>query len=383
MTDMKQILIGAFLLSGCSFVAASCNGTFDIVKGGEEVVFTGYAAGEEASKASYAGGSYTEGGKTYEAINWAEGDIVRIYCKDGATTEIMVAGTTAVPDKYVADYRVNEVESAGITSKIVLNAATTPIGIRWNEDASVVHDFFAVYPSPSCPYHIATKIDGKSISCNLLSEQNTLSGALSSSDGNYTLAPDMRWMLMYGYAKGFTRSTFPASGQVFIKFHPLTTAIQFTITNSVASNLVIKELDLISAGSQIFGKFNVPDVETASADGFPAASFEDASVANNTVSLQFASPYVTIAQGKTFTFTFFLAPVSDVNDLKFRIIRADGTTMTTRLGYTDGTGVSFPRCKKSFVKGIMVPEGVQWTIDYEPVLTDWISGGDDIPAVME
>jgi len=373
----------ALLIVGCLCGAISCNGTWDIVPAGQEVKFSGYSEGVESTKASYAGDSYTEEGKNYESIHWTSDDIVRIYCKNGATTEIEVAGTTGIPDKYVADYRVNEVASDGTTSKIRLNAETTPIGIRWNEDENVVHDFYAVYPSPSCTYHITSSINGKAISCNLASEQNTLSGAVSGTGGNYTLAPDMRWMLMYGYSKGYKRSTFPSGSQVFIKFKPLTTAIQFTITNSVSSSLIIRELDLISNGTQIFGKFNVPDVETLSADGYPAATFETGYSDNRTVSLQFASPYVTIAKDKTFTFTFFLAPVSDLDDLKFRIVRSDGTTMTTRLGYTDGTGVKFPRCKKSYVTGIMVPEGVQWTIDYEPVLTDWVSGGDDTPVILD
>ena len=45
--------------------------------------------------------------------------------------------------------------------------------------------------------------------------------------------------------------------------------------------------------------------------------------------------------------------------------------MSTRLGYTDGTGVLFPQFKKTVVNGVFVPEGAQWTVKYDPTVQSW------------
>jgi len=383
LSDMTMRMINkkylAILASAGLLAVISCEKTEVTVKGGDEILFSAETEGCENvdTKATYSGVNYSGSGKTYEKIYWSVGDVIKIYCKNGSTQEIEASGVTSDPAKYQADYRVSEVNSDNTKAKIVLNSSTTPIGLRWNDDETVTHNFYAVYPSFQAADKQITRaynngINGKSIYCNLAWYQNTLSGALTNDgNGNYTLAPDMKWMLMHGHAS-YTRSNFPADGNVFISFQPLTTAIQFTITNSVAANLVIKKLSLIS-GSQICGTFNIDDV-TNTDGGFPVAT-HTTGVVHNDVHLEFESPYVTIAKDKKFTFTFFLSPVAEVNDLKFRITRSDGSVMTTRIGYTDGTYCTFPRCKKSFVKGIMTPEGVQWTIDYAPTMTKWEGDG--------
>lgn len=365
-------------MSACLLSAVSCEKMGITVKGGDDFVFTAEAEGgeSEATKATYGGDAnrYSESGKTYEPIYWSVNDLVRITCAQAQGSQS-------------ADYFVSEVNS---TNKMQANISLyspsgTAIGLRWNDDTSKEHKFFAACPSPASN-GACKDIDGYYVKGLIPQngDQNTLTGALSGSNGNYVLAPDLKWQLMVANSS-YTQSSFPQTGTAFLKFKPLSTAIQFTITNSVAKDLVIKELQLISDSSRISGRFDIDNMTVADTDGYPKMRLLDDAYTGQTVRIVFPdSGHVTIKQGKTFTFTFFLVPVKDVADLKFRIVRGgggvdDGATMTTRLGYTDGTGVKFPRCKKSFVTGIMVPEGIQWAIDYAPFLTEWVDdGGEDI-----
>jgi len=356
-------------VAACLLAVVSCQKTNSISRNDKDILFSAGAEGVENSletKASYAGYVEEISGKKYEPIFWTEGDVISIYCEQ-----------VSEPANKFADYRISEVSSTDKTiANIQLNSNSTSIGLRWGDETQG-HDFFGVFPGTNVG-GICNYISGKTISGSLARSQNTLSGALSGSvSEGYTLAPDMKWMLMHGHAEGLTRDDFPETGKVFIKFQPLTSAIQFTITNSVSNNLVISQLDLISNSTQISGKYIISDVKNT-ADGFPVVTTGEESITDDQkkVTLDFSSAPVTIAKDKTFTFTFFLLPISDVQDLKFRITRSDGSTMTTRLGYTDGTGIKFYRCKKSFVTGIMVPEGVQWIIDYKPVLIPWNEGSD-------
>jgi len=356
-------LIACFLLP-----FNSCENSQEFVKGGDSVAFYGGTqASIEETKAEYGGDTsrYAVGEKVYEKIFWSQGDIMRITCEQAQ-------------DSTWADYVVSQVQSDKTKATIVLNSATSPVGLRWNDNASLVHDFYSAYPSPTMG-GVCTKQEYCKIVADLPQSQNTLANALKAEGTGYVLYPDMKWMLMYAY-DSYSRTGFPVDGSVFLRYYPVTTAIRFEITNSVDKDLVIKELQLISADTQICGAFRVDNMAVKASDGFPAVVSGLSSVGDEhkVVKLAF-SPSVTILKDETFTFTFFFTPVSDVQDLKFRIVRGapdDGATLTTRLGKTDGTYLFFPRCKKSFVKGIMVPEGVQWVIDYEPQLTKWIDDGE-------
>jgi len=324
------------------------------VQGGTDIAFSASVDGSEnetVTKSYYAGDKYTSGGKLFEHIYWTQGDIVRIYCPE-----------VKEPSTKYADYKITSVNN---DSKYIANIELSPsqtTGLRWNDEATDPnHTFYGVFPSPSAE-GISKSISAGTIEGELATNQNTLSGALSSNDGNYVLAPDMKWQLMAATPKQFSRQTFPETGKVFLEFSPITTAIQFTITNEGDNDLVLKQISLLSNGTQIAGKFNIADISVKEGN-FPKVTGSDAT--KKAVSLDFSST-VTIAKNKTFTFTFFLTPVSDVADLYFQVKRVtDGSevTMKTRLGYSDGTYLSFSRCKKSFVTGIMVPDGVVWNMD--------------------
>lgn len=358
MKTMKNISRLLLVLS-CVAVLSGCDKRFVPVSGGDEIRFSGRAqgSGSYATRAFYAGDRYNDTedeNKTKEHIYWEVGDVVRVFCAQA--THPNYADATVL---HAADYKVVEVQSDPSKAYIELDVDRNINGLHWSDDTSEEHVFYGVYPSPAVS-GICTQIsgdDGEKLTGTLPKSQNTLTGALASDDDDYVLAPDLKWQLMTAGPVSHTPANFPATDEVFLTFKPLTTAIQFTLRNDNTDAITIQSLSLLSAGTQISGDFTISDVQTASGDGFPVVAGSGSSSPTDdekSVLLELASPYVSLAAGATITFTFFLAPVSDIKDLTFQITMDDGTK-SLRLGYTDGTFLSFPRCKKSFVNLAYTP----------------------------
>jgi len=352
-------LTGLFLL-----LAAACQEEpVQTPEPGDEIIFSAEANGSEMTRTSYSGTKYST---KYERIDWENGDVIRIYCPQCTD-----------PSSHYADYQVKSgtvTTVAGGQSSASFEKMTN--ALVW-VSSTADHSFYAVYPRPSAD-SITTALSGAAVTANLAAEQNTLAGAMSGSTGtDFVLQPDLRWQLMTAVAGPYKPSTFSGS-TVFLNFTPLTTAVEFQLSNGAEADLVLKKVNVISEGTQIAGRFTISDISTNAADGYPAVTPNTSDAAMKTVSLSLADN-ITIKKGKTFKFTFFFLPGQDLNDLKFQIVKSDNSTFTTRLGYTDGTGVKIPRCKKSFITGIVVPAGIQWTIDFNPTLSPWVA--DDTQSI--
>lgn len=360
LNNIKKSLVAL----ACLAALLSCSKSLQTGKAGDPINFSSISnsAGRNDSKAVYAGDKYD--GDKKEHIYWAEGDVVRIYCEKASHP-----GSS--PANHYADYKVSEVLTDKSIANIELDVNKNINGLHWGTGE---HAFYGVYPSPAAG-GICTDIDGAKVTGTLRQSQNTLSGALAVASDNYTLAPDLKWQLMTAGPEQYMESNFPASGTVFLTFNPLTTAIQLTLMNDNTDAITIKELALVSASTQISGNFTIGNVATKSTDGFPTVTGSGSSPltdAEKTVKLEFASPYdVTLAQGKTITFTFFLAPVSDVQDLTFQLVLSDGSVSKLRLGYTDGTGLLFPRCKKSSAYNIKYVSVSPMASELVLTLADW------------
>lgn len=350
----------------CLAVISACNKEPQPRAAGGAIDFSGTAGGSErsGSKAYYAGDRYTEGDKTREHIYWSVGDVVRIYCEQASHPNY--ADETV---RHAADYKVAGVLSDKSKANIKLDEEKNINGLHWGTGE---HTFYGVYPSPAA-LGICKSIPGKAVTGTLPQSQNTLSGALTGTSGNYTLAPDLRWQLMVAGPESYEESDSPT---VFLKFTPLTTAIQFTLLNENDNSIIIKELGLLSKGKQISGDFSISDVGTPITDGFPAVIGSTLTDENRTVKLELAYP-VTLAKDETLTFTFFLAPVSDANDLYLQLTLSDDTALKLRLGRAAADDfLTFPRCKKSFVKVGYTPSGNLIVLSTE--IADWKSEGEDV-----
>ncbi len=321
-----------------------------------------------------------------ERIDWEVNDRIRIYCE--AVSE---------PSCKYADYRVleNSVRTDGNESSYakIIQSSFDDMGLRWG-DGTAEHVFYSVYPSPMTSGKNSDEFPGKNIKTTVKlhvpAEQSPVSVDAAKNDGDkpdFTAVPDLTSEYMVA------RRTIDAGTQeidgntVFLSFKPIVTAIEFTIENGFAEGgeLKISSISLTSKEHSIAGAFTVKmdDLEDGGTKYPLCTSVED----DKTVTIPFSEP-VTLARGddlskpgQSLKLTFFLKPsyntvgetskAIDIDDLTFRITKSDGSWIQTRLGYTDGSGVVFPCHKKTFVEGLLVPEGAQWTVKYGPTVEPW------------
>ena len=368
----------------------SCQKEFRYMQEGDSINFTA-GSGFSQTKAAYSGVANSAG--TIERIDWQEGDLLRIYCAQASE-----------PSVHYADYSVKSVDTLA-SGSMVSTAHIEPFseisdddGLCWGEGD---HTFYAVFPSPATTGGITTSISGSEVSANISGSQAPVN--VINSGVNYMAVADLRNMLMTAKAGPYTAETMPDEDHVFLAFTPLTTAVKFTITNQTKAALTLKSVSLTSASSPLTGPFSV-DIDDESNQpetvnlGNTVVSYDytypncqytgSTSSTTKTVTLNFATPITLaydadIANCGSLTFTFFLQPCDNFNDLTFKLVKSDDSWMSTKLGYTDGTGILFPRFKKTEVNGVFVPEGAQWTVKYGPTVQSWDTDTDDINPMPE
>ena len=302
----------------------------------------------------------------YQALDWQEGDHITIYCE-------------ACEDKKSAVYKVQDITEATTGNMVsyagLANAESDGAGLRWGTGA---HTFYAVYPQASATAPVTT-IAG-----------NVITGTIPASQGNKgitgtdakVVAPDMRNMYMTAKKEVSAENV---DGDVELDFKPLTTVLEFTITKEDSEKTMdISSISLTSKEHALSGGFKVdmnvtglydspndrPKTELSLEGGQTVADC-------NTVTISFGSNPVELKKEQSLTFTFFLNPGNDVNDLTFSIsgkIEDEIFTRKTALNKSDGTGIAFPTHKKSVISGLMLPDAIAWTVNYDPTITPWDDG---------
>ena len=396
-----------------SMAVASVTSCQEKIRGFTKGETVRFSVGTDASgtKAAYSGQVVDK----IERIDWQEGDLIRIYC-----------GQVSEPSDKFADYRVTgDIKASGSNSTARIEGADG-VGLRWGEGS---HTFYAVFPSPDnngvvtgidvSPYasggvksSVTTNINGATVTANLPADQAIIGGIVEtpSGSGNYLAAPDLKNMLMTAKSNVYTPEIGIPEGTVFLSFTPLSTAIKFTIKNGTGAELALTDVQLISGNGKesayvISGAFSVDldqtgitaDTEVQPFSGnpfkitysrnYPLCTSEVTTSTNMadrtlTISVGTDEEPLRLAVDKELTFTFFLNPCHHFDDLTFKLIKSGGSWMSTRLGYTDGDGVFFPRHKKSTVTGLLVSEGAQWRVSYEPDVTPWDTE-DPIDIILE
>ena len=300
-----------------------------------------------------------------QALDWLTGDRITIYC--------------AQCKEKSSVYRVKEI-AQGSTTDMNSYAGIEDAGVAGLCWGTGQHMFYAVYPCTDTDGSAAT-ITGKDIT-GVIPATQSFTGITGTNAK--TVAPDMKNMYMVSKAGPFT----PSTSSVTLTFKPLSTALGFTITNKfedTKSDMKVNSISLVSTGHALNGGFAV-DMDQNGSYGRPKTTLASGTTAadNGTVTISFSTP-VTIKYGETLNFTFFLNPGNDteVNDLTFVI---NGTnagnsktfTRRAKLEDKDGHGVTFKTHQKTSISGLMVPEGVKWTINYNQILvTSWDNGIED------
>ena len=350
----KNFIINASKLSAsvlfcAALVFAGCN-KIENPKGGE-VRFSITTEGSPITKTAY-GEDGT--GTGFQYINWINNDQIRIV-------SAQCTPTTS------ADYTVSR---TGHQGNFDYGTVSSGSPLFWGEGT---HTFYAVYPSPAVTGYCS--ISGSQITGSIPTTQGYAD--IVGTDAK-VVSPDMKNQYMYAKATGSK-----ANESVQLTFYPLSTALEFTIKNGFesTSSMQISSISLSSAAYALGGSF------TANIDntGVNSRCQCTTTSTDKTVTINFSTP-VTVAYGKTLNFTFFLNPgnggADGINDITFTI---SGTNLGTSTAFTrsaklenrDSTpasAIAFPTHKKTRIKGLVIPEAVEWDIEGTIFVTPWANG---------
>ena len=335
----------------------------------------GVLSGTEGTKTYYGAVSGTGTNKT-QAINWAVGDLVRVYCAEAS------APADNFADYVVADASPELNENGNSEGKI---KPTDDDPLLWSETANTAHNFYAVYPSPAtdgvASGFAMDKTKVTTVFPEVLDVIADIEEVEYDDDYNYVVTPDMRYLYMVAKTVNVTEAQ-AGNQTVFLSFFPAATAIQFTISNGFASEGDMKVTEVfLSSPDTLWG--------TTSTDlaswNYPTAKpvFSVPADGDKKVGLKLGttSDPLVVKYKHDVTFTFFLPPYANATNLTFGITGFNGTepfTRTTALSYDTGTSIEFAAFKKHFVKGILVPEGATWIVGGDVVVTPWTANPVDL-----
>ena len=325
--------------------------------------------------------------KQYIEVNWSVGDKITIASPEAAGTNIAhydIGFNADVEDDYSGSHAATVTKRGGV-------------GLQWSE--SDKYTFYAMYPMLDTIEEDAD-FNGKSqLVLGNDGEPAVLKGYLPvaqnpksvrTTDGNYVVAPDMRYAYMVAYDE-FDRpnegETSNAQDKISLPFKSLSTVLQFQLTagmianqNQGQTNIKITSVMLYSSkGNPICGPFTysfpVEEDQTGNslfdvegADGTSQASF-------SRLTMDFASlgQDIILSKDKSLDLTFFLLPIvnftKDIEDLKLQVfyeINGSPQYMVAKLG------VDIQASRKYYFKNMKMKD-LTTPIDG----SSWIGGMDD------
>ena len=340
MKNYKRIISALAALA----VAASCA---DNLQTGSNLVRFSAGTGEPGTKTSYSGVQID--GR--ERVDWVTGDEIQIYCYE-----------CPQPAAHTCDYTIaGQISTSGYYSLSNIQLRAGDSGLRWADDDQLLHHFYAITPSNHANSTVAQHYYGDTGLCDFAATIPASQAPVSvtaDANGNYTAAPDMKNLIMVANANYRRTET------VNLDFTPVVTAVEFTIQNGYLDegDMVISAIKLRSSQRDIVGRFT--EYYGASTAAFSSTGRE--------VTIPFTNP-VTIAYGKTLNFTMFMLgeDPKPIDNMTIEFVKDATTSISAQLKTSQG-GMEFPRSKKSYVSGLIVPGACVWTISAEPdVVVPW------------
>ena len=272
------------------------------------------------SRTVYGQGYATEDGKWNCPIDWVNGDQVRIYCAQASA-----------PDVKYADYKVTW-DGAGENDNVLENSKENGASLEkmtnrplcWGE--AVDHTFYGFYPSSA----IQEGDSPETIKATIPSFQKM---TWSNDGGNWTGKPDMDYAFMRAEA---TVEASDRGKDVTLRFDALTTAVQVTLTASEQVSLsaiqILAESKDKTARQSVCGDFTMNlttgDIDLTS-DG--TNNYQITVEARRKISSDDPSEPITLGAGQSLTFTAFLLPETNIQNLKIRVlgVGANGARVKT------------------------------------------------------
>lgn len=275
---------------------------------GDEIIF-GVRAGFEDSNPStrtvYSGETYTVGEKTFERIDWVDGtDMIEIHSPEAAN------GSTA-------HYTINHLKDADQQKDYAYLTRIGDSSLQWNGDGQ--HNFYAMYPSSKMFSTESTlaqgvKMEGTKLRGTIPAAQAPVS--IEKNGTNWTATPDMKYAYMA--AKGTATRE---DGSVSLTFVPVVTAVQIQLTLDASSTgSVVKPLEIAEVAVQGVGIAGDFSADLSSWNGtYPTCQNVGTGGDNIMVSLWKDGKPITVNSGESLTFTVFLRPGQNYENLHVAI----------------------------------------------------------------
>ena len=322
----------------------SCGALDDDLLRGSSIRFgVKHSSSTLGTKAAYGSGS-TFSADADRNVLWENDDLLRIACNECIDTKNAV-------------YKAVSATSGGQAG---LQVDTSSDNLRWGTGT---HNIYAVYPSTST---IAESTG--TLTATVAAFQT---GTATSSSDDWTVAPAMDNLVLVSKI-----SSAPTDDALNFPFTALSTAIKMQITNNRGAAMRVASIALQSTASQNLSGSFTADMSswtqnvTSGSYTYPTCTAAGSNTQAVTITTTYGTnDYLEIADQGTLTATFFLLPTAALYDLKFVITFSDASTLSTVIKRTDGgddtaNRITFPAHKKSYVTGILVPKGIDWTSVY-------------------
>lgn len=387
----------AVLFSACSDdVIETGNGT--IKNPGDEILFISTADYENAeeedsegkTRTIYTGEIGENNGQKYEGVHWIEGDKVRIFCPeahDAKYTDYQVtASNTGVESGKGKDYK-HQTSLVSTDDKV----------LKWS-DGSKPHNFYAIYPSPT-QYNPTTSLNSFGDNSSVITgyipqtqlwkakstktiDNSDISKIQSGQFGGtipegteipatgtwHVFEPNMDYAYMV--AKTVVNNPNESDNKVSLDFMPIATAVEITLRNVAWKDGVSPDqakIDIINIGirsdkSPLFGGFTADlaeiNVNASTGMGYDLPSNVNVSTEyakGNVISLSMldadngekGSP-LTLNYGDAVTFTVFVLPTDNIDDLQITINGVQGAATGTL------KGITVKKHKKTFLNKVPI-----------------------------
>ena len=308
-------IAGAAMLCGCSKTEGGMH-----LSGA--IQFGMASRGGQTTKTVYGDKDATKDGKTYQPLNWAEGDVVTIASPQAVVQNDPNGG-------HASNYVISQITLATETdpqskAKVVNEAAN---GLMWLDNIDT-YDFYAIYPKNETG--VITLTQNGAVEATIPAAQDLTGTPTTKSESktnevtgqtltvNYKVyAPDMKYAFMTGALKSFKPTS--NTQTVPIVFNPAFTAFEFNVS-SQDDPIELTKFEIVSSdgSDKLAGKFTMTAGGTdVSATGATSSVTADLSAAD------------AIDDENGLNFTVFTVPVTNTQPLRIKFRSASSSPPRT------------------------------------------------------
>ena len=356
------LLAGAvcLLVAGMAGVSCTKGGSLNLLLRKGVRVSASMSTSGTRTAYSREGTTDTDGLLTRERIDWTDGDLLRVYSPQAAQPD----GSTHYADYEIQSHETIGTPGAQLTSRATVEVKEGTEQLYWEESPGrdMVHDFFAVYPSPTTPGFTTSHTleqDGVIFAPETVGDDEIMTftgvtpAAQTVSRKNATenvWLPDMRPAYMLATASS-TQAAADENG-ITLQFIPKFSAFEFTVASGDNPSVKLTSFSLTATEGYLTGAFKISQADF----GVTAVGVTDANVTDGgkTITVDFGTEGITVTNANPLTFAVLALP----QQTSGLIISFTGDVIGTRtleLKMTDGTPISWAPYKKHRIYGLSFP----------------------------